>query len=93
MEIAMSFIDRVYDAVVRLGISEEERQIELNRLKAQRHSETTNIDSSLIAELSRGNVHMKRGLLKHRTQHEAELSEFMRASKPEPQRSASPDHS
>ena len=73
----MSFVEQIYEAVVRLGISERERSIEMNRLRTARHVETSNIDSALIAELSRGSVRMKQSLLKHRTQHEADLAEFM----------------
>lgn len=80
----MSLIDRIYDTVIWFGISEREREIELNRLRATRHSETSNIDGALIAELSRGSVRMKHGFVKHRRQHEAELAEFMAGPK-EPQ--------
>ena len=73
----MSLADRIYDAVIWLGISEREREIEISRLRAIRHIETCNIDRALIAELSRGNVRMKHSLLNFRSQHEAQLAEFM----------------
>jgi hypothetical protein len=80
----LNFVDRFYEAIIRLGISDAERQSEVARLKSARQTQTTNIDSQIIEELSRGNVRMKTGYFKHRQRHEAELAAFMAGSPTRP---------
>jgi hypothetical protein len=75
----MNLIDAIYDVVIRFGISEQERQIEIARLKAARRAELHNIDTGLVGELARGSVRMKLGLVKSKAQHEAELAAFASA--------------
>lgn len=73
----VSLFEKIYDALVQLGVSERAKQEELAFVLHEREQELAQIDNQIIQELSRGNVLMKDGFVRQRARHEQLIQEFL----------------